>query len=163
MCLSVRDEEATDGVPQDRAASAGSGGRLVDISEDDLYERSDGDVGARVGPRLVNPPALELPSHFPPGAPSGSDELRRTAEASEIAVELHSQRQSGGEHGRASASGYGARLHGTLQYARTWTVDATANPTVTIDRPLTPSQAISNWPQKNISGASVSILFGAVF
>lgn len=142
LCLSVRDEEATDGVPQDRAASPGSGGRLGDISEDDLYERSDGDVGARVGSHLVNPPALELPSHFPPGAASGSDELQRTAEASEVGVELHSQRQSGGEHDRASASGYGARLHGTLQYARIWTVDATANPTVTIDRPLAPSQLI---------------------
>jgi hypothetical protein len=98
--------------------------------EDDLHERSNGDAGSRVGPRLVNSLAVELPSHLPPGAPRRSDELRGAPEVSEFRVELHSQRQSVGEHVCASDPGYGARLHGTLQYAGIRTADATTTPTM---------------------------------
>lgn len=82
VCGVIFRDDAADCVTQDRAASAGSGGRVGDFGEDDLYEWSDGYVGSRLGSRLVNPAALELPPYLPPGAQSRSDELRRSAETS---------------------------------------------------------------------------------
>lgn len=120
-------DEATDCVTQDRATTPGSSRRVGNLSEDHLHERSDGDAGSRSGAHLVNSPALELPPHLSPGAPIRPNKLPRRAEASWFGLELDSQRESGAERVWAPDSGDGARLHGTFQHARVWSIDATAS------------------------------------
>jgi len=112
-------------LPQDGATNTRSGGRRIDTSEDDLHERGDGDVSARVGAALSYTPALELPAIVPAGAAIRADKLRGATEASGVAVELHSQCGAGGQHVRALDPGYGAQLHGALQHARTSSAHAT--------------------------------------